>query len=144
LIQREKEELEVQMAQLKQAISIQTDMTTSTLLSRKEELNISIKNLQNSERSGLIRGTISNIKSWNLASKLHKLEKNFDRLVTKSVQNLRNLYELDFSRYSYILNNTEEAINKSASASLQELDHLKSTVDQLNTFILGALGEHQV
>ena len=144
LIQREKEELEVQMAQIKQAISIQTDMTTSKLLSRKEDLNISIKNLPNSESSGLTQGIISAIKRWKLASKPHKLEKNFDRLVLKSVQNLLSLYELDFSRYSYITSNTEEAINKSASTSLQELGHLKSTVDQLNTFILGALGEHQV
>lgn len=144
LIQSEMEKLEVQMEQTKQAISIQTDMTSSTLLSRKEDLTSSIRHLQKDSKSGIIPGIISDIKRWHGLLKLQRLNRNFDRLVAHSVKNLQNLYDHDSSRYEYLIKHTEEAIEISASSSFKELDHIKATVDQLKPFILGALGEHQV
>ncbi|QLH47670.1 MAG: hypothetical protein HWD58_19880 [Bacteroidota bacterium] len=53
-------------------------------------------------------------------------------------------YQGKSNRYQFITSNVDEAVKQSAHHSLSELERKKAIIDNLNSFIYGALGEQKV
>jgi hypothetical protein len=47
-------------------------------------------------------------------------------------------------RYQYLVSHFEEAVTESGRGALNDLDHKKRVIDEINSYIYGAIGEQKV
>lgn len=144
LIEQEKNMLDMDLKELGKAIEMQRQQVEQKLRddinNLKQQLNIPIY----STSTNFFKKLIWKLKQWNYKKKIRDKELHFDIDVKKSISKLNDDYEFKNNRYQFITSNTEEAIKQSAQHPLSELERKKTTVDQLNNFIYGALGEQKV
>jgi hypothetical protein len=61
-----------------------------------------------------------------------------------SISDLVDDYQVKTNRYQFISSHVNEAITQSAQNALAELERKNATIEDLNSFIYGALGEQKV
>lgn len=112
----------------------------SEIANLHQELNI----LTNNPSKDIFHQVISSLKKWNYKGKIRLREDNFENNVKESIAELVNDFQIKFNRYQFISSNFDEAINQSAQYDLSEMERKKRTIDNLNNYIYGALGEQKV
>ncbi|MGI5975638.1 MAG: nuclease-related domain-containing protein [Paludibacter sp.] len=144
LIKQEKNMLMVELKSLETAIEIRRQQTeqilTDEINSLKEQLNISKRN----PSINFFQKLREFFKQRNYKRKIEHKEQKFKFTVNKSIFDLIEDYQAKSNRYQFITSKVDEAVKESASNSLSELERKKTVIDQLNSFIYGALGEQKV
>lgn len=68
----------------------------------------------------------------------------YNQIISASIQPKINLLTKKRERHQYLISRFEEAIIESGRVALKELDHKKKVIDEVNSFIYGAIGEYKV
>lgn len=68
----------------------------------------------------------------------------YNQIIAGSIQPKVNLLTKKRERHQYLISRFEEAIIESGRVALNELDHKKKVIDEVNSFIYGAIGEYKV
>lgn len=144
LIEQEKNMLNLDLQQLDTTIERQR-------IDSERWLNSEIDNLK--QRLSISTATTSTnylgkftkyLRQWNYKRKIRNKERSFDIEVQKSITNLIDTYRDKNSRYQFITSQFDDAVLQSAQHPLSELERKKTTIDELGSFIYGALGEQKV
>lgn len=67
-----------------------------------------------------------------------------DKTVTRTVKPKVNLLEHKRNRFNYLVAHFEEAVTVNGRYAAQELDRKKRIIDEINSYIYGAIGEQKV
>ena len=144
LIEQEKNILNTDLQQLDKAIEMQRQQSEQRLADEidnlKQQLSISTSNASTNFFWKLTNG----LKQWNYKRKIKRKEYNFDNEVKMSISYLVDDYQVKTNRYQFISSQVNEAVRQSAQHPLSELERKKAKIDELNSFIYGALGEQKV
>ena len=144
LIEEEKNLLNLELKDLDTAIETKRQQTEQILTDEiekfKQQLNISINN----NTTNLLQKITKFLRVWDLKRKIRNKENNFDSNVKRRISNLVDNYQEKSSRHQFIISNVDEAVKQSVHNSLSELERKKTVIDNLNSFIYGALGEQKV
>jgi hypothetical protein len=113
---------------------------TNEIEELKQQLDFSIRNTS----ANIFQKTTKVLIHWNYKRKIKNKENEFANKVKTTISSLNyNLQEKN-NRYQFITSNIDEAVKQSVHHPLSELERKKAVVDQLNSFIYGALGEQKV
>lgn len=144
IIEEEKNLLNLELKDLNTAIETARQQTEQILTDEigkiKQELNISIDHTP----TNLFQKIPKILRVWNLKRKIRHKENKFDSNLKKTISHLIDNYQQKSSRYQFIISNLDEAVKQSVHHSLSELERKKAVIDNLNSFIYGALGEQKV
>lgn len=144
LIEQEKNMLNMDLQQLDTSIQTQRQQSEQRLTDEinklKQELSISTSFAPTNFFQKLTKG----LKHRNYKRKIKRKERNFDIEVSMSISNLVDNYQVKSNRYQFISSQVNEAIRQSAQNPLSELERKKAIVDEVNSYIYGALGEQKV
>lgn len=144
LIEKERIELVEELILLDSNIESQKQLSEQILKDEIEWIKKQLKELLIRESTNVFQKLISGFKQWNYKRQIKLKEGNFDEQVEKSISNLVDNYRINNKRYQFIELQFSEAVEQSSSKELAELEHKKTVIDQLNSFIYGALGEQKV
>ena len=144
LIEQEKNMLRIDLQQLDTAIQTQRQQSEQRLTDEidnlKQQLSIATSHAPTNFFQKLTKG----LRHRNYKKTIEHKERSFVTEVNKSISNLVDSYQIKCNRYQFICSHIDEAIRHSAQHSLSELERKKSTIDELNSYIYGALGEQKV
>lgn len=144
LIEEEKTLLNLELKDLDTAIETTRQQTEQILTAEiekfKQHLNISIS----TNPTNLFQKISNILRVWDLKRKIRHKENKFDSNVKRTISHLIDNYQEKRSRHQFIISNVDEAIKQSVCNSLSELERKKAVIDNLNSFIYGALGEQKV
>ncbi|HRP33797.1 MAG TPA: nuclease-related domain-containing protein [Agriterribacter sp.] len=144
LIEEEKNTLNIELKNFetaREAHQQQTEqMLTAEINKLRQKLNITISNTP----TNLFQKISKELRLWNYKRKIKHKEKTFDSDVKRTISHLIDNYQVKRNRYQFITSNVDEAVKQSVHHSLSELERKKTVVDNLNSFIYGALGEQKV
>lgn len=144
LIEQEKNMLSIDLQQLDTAIETQRQQSEQKLTveinNLKQQLSISKSDAPTNFFQKLTKG----FRNWTYKRKIKRKEGNFDNEVKMSISNLVDNYRVKSNRYQFISFHVTEAVRQSAQHLLSELERKKTIIDELNSFIYGALGEQKV
>jgi len=87
---------------------------------------------------------IYNLKKLFLKTNIRLRELIFNFHVSYSIRRSVNLLARKKSRYQYLDTQFTDAVNKNCLRPLGDLDRKKSIIDEINSFIYGAIGEQKV
>ena len=144
LIEEEKNLLNVELKDLDTAIETQKKQTEELLTDEIEKLkqHYNISTCHNP--TNLFQKITKSLRLWNYKRKIKNKENKFDREVKSTISHLVDNYQKKSNRYQFITSNVDEAVKQSVHHSLSELERKKTVIDNLNSFIYGALGEQKV
>lgn len=144
LIEQEKNMLNIDLPNLDAVIETQRQVSVQVLTNEidklKQQLNISTSN----SATNFFQKLVSDLRRWQCKRKIKHKENNFEVIVKMSISKLIEDYQVKSERYQFITSNFNEAVRQSAQYPLSELERKKATVDKLNSYIYGALGEQKV
>lgn len=144
LIEEEKNILNVELKDLDTAIETQKRQTEQLLTDEIYKLKKLYNVYKNQNPTNLFQKITHNLKLWSYNRKIKNKESKFDSEVKNKISHLVDNYQKKSNRYQYIISNEDEAVRQSVHHSLSELERKKAVVDNLNSFIYGALGEQKV
>lgn len=144
LIEQEKNILNVDLQQLDTTIESQKLQSEKKLIDEidklKEKLNIST----GYNTPNLFKRFIRYLRQRNYTKKIKYKERNFDFEVQRSINKLVEIRQGKDNRYQFIISQFNDAVRQSSQNHLSELERKKATIDELSSFIYGALGEQKV
>ena len=144
LIEQEKNMLSNNLEQLETAIKTQKQQAVLRLISQinkfKQELSTSL----NTGSTNLFQKIVKIFRHRNYKRKIKQKEQNFDNEVEMEISGLVSTYQLKNTRHQFITSQFNEAVRQSSEYALSELERKKTKIDDLNSFIYGALGEQKV
>lgn len=144
LIEKEKNELKSDLKDLNELIERQK-------LSAEDELNKGIDKLRQKLNilktylpTNHIRRIIKFFKLLYYEKQIQYNENNFESRVNRSIKKLTDLQQQKNNRYQFIMSHFGDAIKLSCTKPLIALDRKKGIIDEVGSFIAGAIGEHCV
>lgn len=144
LIENEKNTLKKELLDLETKIETEKSQTEKYFKDKIDEIN----QLLNSNSDLLPANIFDRIKlpllNWYYKRKIKSIEGSLELNVNKAIENLVVIWQVKNDRYLYILNDFDEALKNSCYHELSELERKKTTIDGLNSFIYGAIGEQKV
>lgn len=144
LIEEEKNILNVELKDLDTAIETQKRQTEQLLTDEIDKLKKLYNVYKNQNPTNLFQKITHNLKLLSYNRKIKNKENKFDSEVKNTISHLVDNYQKKSNRYQYIISNEDEAVRQSVHHSLSELERKKAVIDNLNSFIYGALGEQKV
>ena len=143
LIEQEKNSLCDEIVQLDSAIETKKYEVEQHLLVELEQLKHRLDNLS-SVHTNLIHTFINSIKRIYFGAKIRNGKRLFNFKIENSLKYLTKINHTKIKRYQYIIMNFDDAVIKSGTVEIQNLDKKKRVIDQINNSIYGALGELEV
>lgn len=144
LIEQEKMILNIDLPNLDEIIEKHRQNSELKLKNEIDEIKQLLNVLKNNVSKNFFHKLICSLKNLKYKREINQKENNFDNEVKKSIKKLIDDYQIKSNRYQFITSNFNEAVKQSAKDSLSELDRKKTTIEELNNFIYGALGEQKV
>ncbi len=144
LIEQEKKMLKVDLPNLEAVIETERQESIRRLTNEIDELKQLLSILSGNATANILQKLVSGVKRWNYNRTLKRKEDNFQIDLELSVSGLTEELQMKRMRYEVITSDFSEAVAHSAHPSLSELDRKKTTVDEVNNYIYGALGEQKV
>lgn len=144
LIEEEKNILNIELKNLNTAIEAKQQQTEQILTAEIEKLRQKLNITISITPTNLFQKMSKELKLWNYKRKIKHKEKKFDSDVKRTIGQLIDNYQEKSNRYQFISLNVDEAVKQSVHHSLSELERKKTVIDNLNSFIYGALGEQKV
>jgi len=144
LIEQEKNLLTIELHQLETEIQTQKQETekrlTDDINRLKQELSISTNNAS----TNFFQKANKYLRQRKYERQIKHKEHIFDIEVGLAISELVGNYQFKNNRYQFIVSNANEAVRQSVRHPLSELERKKAKIDELNSFIYGALGEQKV
>lgn len=144
LIEEEKNLLNVKLKDLETEIEIQKKQIEQLLTAEIDKLRQQYNISSSRNQTNLSQRITKRLKLWNFKRKIKNKEDKFDNEVKSSISHLVENYQSKNNRYQFIISNVDAAVRQSVHHSLSELERKKTVIDNLNSFIYGALGEQKV
>lgn len=144
LIKQEKNILNTDLQQLDKVIETQREQSEQRLTDEIDNLKKQLCILASNAPKNPFWKLTHSLRQWNYKRKIKRKEYNFDSEVNMSISNLVDDYKIKSNRYQFISSRVDEAVKQSAQHPLSELERKKEKIDELNSFIYGALGEQKV
>lgn len=142
LIAQEKKNLGKDIAQLSESIETTKSATKQKLEQELTDLKLRLENLP--APTTVMKVYAYYFKKAILWVKIQRASRLINPKVEASVAHLiPSLLEKN-NRFHYIDSSFSKAVNQSCLLPIQELDHRKRTIDQLDNSIFGAIGEQKV
>jgi len=144
LIEEEKKILNLELKDLDKTIETHKKLTEQILTDEIDKLkklyNVSTIQIP----KNIFQKITYNLRLWNYDRKIKNKVSKFESEVNKAISHLVYIYQQKNSRYHFISSNEDDAVKQSANHSLSELERKKAVIDNLKSFIHGALGEQKV
>lgn len=144
LIEQEKNMLKIELQQLEAAIQTQKHQSEQRLLEDIGKLKHQLSISTNNAPTNFFQKIIKDFRHRSYIRKINHKEQNFEIEVKMAISELVGNYEFKNNRYQFIESHISEAVRQSAQHPLSELERKKAKIDELNSFIYGALGEQRV
>jgi len=144
LIEEEKKLLNDEMKDLDTAIAIQRLQTEQILKAEIEKLRHQFNTSASNTSANLFNKITRIFRFWYFKRIIKHKENKFESEVNIAIKHLIDDYQKKINRYQIIISNVDEAVKQSVYYSLSELERKKTVIDNLSSFIYGALGEQKV
>jgi hypothetical protein len=144
LIEEEKKKLKIELKSLGREIELKKSQTVKILTDEIDKLKHLYDIYKSHIPTNLFQKIANNLRLWNHSRKIKNKENKFDSEVKKTISYLVGSFKEKRKRYHYLTSNEDEAIKHIVSQSLSELERKKAVIDNLNSFIYGAIGEQKV
>ncbi len=144
LIHEEKKMLKLALQELETSIEIKRKQTAQGLTDEINKLTQKLNRLVEDVETNFFRKLIRFVKHWNFKRQIKRRSRNFYSNVENSVRSLVESHQIKNKRYEFLDTHFSDAVHQSSRQLVAELDRKKSIVDELSSFIYGALGEQQV
>lgn len=144
LIEQEKRRLDSEIKHLESTIEglkIQSEKRRHEAVEKlKQKLTIASVFIPTSYFQRIIKY----IRQWYYTLKIRHIEQDLNLELNKSAKILVDLSQGKNIRYQFLLSHYNDAVKQSSQAELVELDRKKKIIDDLSSYIYGALGEQKV
>lgn len=144
LIEQEKTALIADISQLDNSIKADKTHFENNLRKDIEEITQKLNSLSTSANLNFIQRFVNYAKQWFYKRKVQDLELNLNSKVNYAVRKLVEQHQNKTNRYQYITSCFRDAVNESCLTEVNELENKQRIIDEANTSIYGALGEHKV
>lgn len=144
LIEQEKNLLNMDLQQLDTAIETQRRQSEQRLTDEIDKLKQQLNRSESPAPANFFKKLIKELRQRKYKRKIKYKEHNFDIEVQKSINDLVEIQQVKNNRYQFIISQFDDAVRQSSQHPLSELERKKATIDELNNFIYGALGEQKV
>jgi hypothetical protein len=144
LIAEEKIKLSTDLGQLNNQIETQRNKEEQRLTEEIDNLKQELIIIENNASANIFMKLSNGLKQWNCKRTIKRKENSFNSEVEMSISMLVYDYHIKHSRYQFISSQVNEAVRQSANDPLSELERRKAKIDELNSFIYGAIGEQKV
>lgn len=144
LIEQEKNNLYIDILQLDSTISAEKINSENKQRSSTKKLELKLHDLLTSSSANSIQRITNFLKKWYYKKRIKHKELSFNSNIAYSIRKLVTAHAKKNNRYQYIISHFSDAVSESCLVPLKELDRKKRIIDELNTFIYGALGEQKV
>lgn len=144
LITQEKDMLNLELEQLDIIIGTHKQQIEQKFISEIENLQQQLHNLSSDSASYLFKRLTKRLGVWSYNRKLQRKKKDLQKELIKSTSKYTKVRHLKSTRFQLITSQFSSAVEESAGADLIEIERKKTVIDQLGTFIYGALGEQKV
>ena len=142
LIAQEKKNLGEAIAQLNELIDTTKSDTAQQLTQELEYLKQALASLPSPNT--VMKVYVYYYKKAILWLKIQRASRLFIPKIESSVKHLIHSLSEKSNRFHYIDSSFAGAVNQSSLLPLQDLDHRKKTIDEIDASILGAIGEQKV
>ncbi len=143
LTTEERNNLRAGVLQLEQGITNNKIQLRQKLQAEIESLRRQYDQVVEAEKSFLQEFTYS-FKALFIFIKINFISLFSNAIIYFSIRNNVKLLAIKRKRLQYIDSNFEEAVKESCGIALHDLDRKKIAIDEINTFIYGAIGEQKV
>lgn len=144
LIEQEKNMLRHELQQLDKEIEaerLQAEIKLRNKIDKlRQQLNILIANAP----ASFFQKLSKDLRQWYCKRKIKHKEDHFDFLVKRSIRKLIGIHHTKNNRYQYLISQFNDAVKQSTRHPLSEIDRKKEKIDELSSFIYGAVGEQKV
>lgn len=144
LIEEEQRMLNMELKGLDSAIEARRQQTDHILKDKIEKLSHQLNISSSNVPLNLFQKITKILNLWLFKFRISYKEKKLYSDLKASIKPLVAYHKERSIRYQYITSNKDEAVAKSMHHSLSELERKKDVIDNLNSFIYGALGEQKV
>ncbi|MCR9017514.1 nuclease-related domain-containing protein [Aquiflexum gelatinilyticum] len=144
LIEQEKNTLDLELQQLSTEIEMQRHLSEQIFKDEIDILKQKLNILKSQSHGNFFQRLTKDFRLWYYKRKIKHKEQSLDSGIYKSISNLLDNFKIKTSRYQFLSSNVDEAIRQSYQYPLSELERKKTRIDELNSFIYGALGEQKV
>jgi len=144
LIEQEKNSLDLDISRLDRSIKAEKIKLAKKLIDEIEKLEQKLIILSSLTPANFIQRIINYLKEWYYTGEIQHKEFNFDSKVAYSIRKLVEVHSEKVNRHQYIVSHFADVVDERCLAPLKDLERKKTIIDDLNTFIYGALGEQQV
>jgi len=143
-IQLEKQDLHLEITTLNEAIENKKTETANFYQAHMDGIKKQVLEIESEHRTNLFKRIRSFFTLRKLQKEIRKKESSLDSDVEYSIQFLMETRNEKLARFTQIDSNFSNEVEKSCRKILIELERKKKIVDDLNSFIYGALGEQNV
>jgi Nuclease-related domain. len=143
-IENEKITVAAEILQLDNVIITDKTHFESIFRNEIEDLMQKLNSLSTSTGLNFIQRFVNYIKRKSLKKKLQSLEINLNNKVSYAIKNLVDEHQAKTNRHQYITSHFRDAINESCFTEINELENKQRIIDEVQSSIYGALGEHKV
>jgi len=144
LITQEKDMLNLELEQLDIIIGTHKQQTEQKFLGKIETLQQQLHCLSSESAFYSFKSLTKSLRVWSYNRKLQRKKEGLKKEITKSTSKYIKVRHLKSTRFQFITSQFSSAVEESAGADLIEIERKKTVIDQLSTFIYGALGEQTV
>lgn len=144
LIEQEKEQLTIELKQLEEAIELQRESTRQLLIDKIDSLKQRLNFYSNNRQRNLLKRIVWGIREYLVRRRVEIKERKFEFDVERSVETLLEEFHDKNQRYEFIVSQFHQAVEQSSFEDLSKLDRKKVIIDELESFIYGAIGEQKV
>lgn len=144
LIEQEKNMLNIDIPNLEIVIETKRQESIIRLTNEIDKLKQQLNILSSIVPTNFIQKLVNSFVKLNHKIKIKRKEHSFKIEEKMSIRKLVEDYQVKSNRHQFITLDFHEAVKESAKIPLAELDRKKTTIDNLNSFIYGALGEQKV
>jgi len=109
-----------------------------------DTIRINIQNLTERVNIGFLHKIIYGYKLKKQKKLLAYYNSNMPLIISNATKNIQRVIENDENRLKYINDNNEQIINERSLPGIQNLYHVKKTIEDLYPLIAGAIGENLV
>lgn len=139
---QEKKDLNTEITHLDQLIKLKKANLEEAFQKEIEQLKQELH--FHSSSKNIIQSLINYFKIKSLKRKIRNSELDFHTKISFELgQSINTLGEKN-NRYQFITSRFNDAVQESSRASLWELERKKKVIDEINSFIYGAIGEQKV
>lgn len=143
-LKQEQDRLKLELDGLANEINLKRRQTEDLLTVELDNLREQLNRLRDDKSKNFFQSLVHKIIQWKVQKQIRTKEHSFDESIEASVAELLDVKHAKSSRYRYLCEDFTIAVERSAQAILSEIDRKKRIIDDLSSFIYGALGEQKV